>query len=76
MWSLLFHNRSISTSKTKTKLPLSDLTSCLNAHNQAPKQVVLREKWHSSLLVKSAKHKYYPPIVRLLQPKTKQSPIC
>ena len=24
-----------------------------------PKQVVLREKWHSSLLVKIAKHKYF-----------------
>ena len=25
-----------------------------------PKQVVLRENWHSSLLVKIAKHKYLP----------------
>ena len=37
------------------------LTSCLNACNHntfAPKQGVLRERWHSSLLVKIAKHKY------------------
>ena len=25
-----------------------------------PKQVVLRENWHSSLLIKIAKHKYLP----------------
>ena len=39
------------------------LTSCLNAHNHntykfALKQVVLRKIWHSSLLVKTAKHYY------------------
>ena len=45
-----------------------NLKSCLNAHNHntcryvCPKQVVLREKWDSSLLilVKLAKHKYLP----------------
>ena len=41
------------------------LTSCLNAHNRntcirLPQKVVLREKWHSSLLVMIAKHKYKP----------------
>ena len=41
------------------------LTSCLNAHNhntciRLAQKVVLRENWHSSLLVKIAKHKYLP----------------
>ena len=39
--------------------------SCLNAHNhniciRLAQKVVLRENWHSSLLVKIAKHKYLP----------------